>query len=58
MVAGAPYKYDSTSTRKGAVYAFTPQGETWGEHSKLTSSDGIFTLFFFLFMPYPREGGG
>ena len=46
MVVGAPYKHNGTGPNEGAVYAFTPQGETWVEHAKLTASDGVFTLVF------------
>ena len=46
MFFGAPYKYNETSPNEGAVYVFTPQGETWMEHAKLTASD-----WFLLFPP-------
>ena len=45
MFFGAPYKYNATSPNEGTVYSFTPQGETWVEHAKLTANDG-FLLFF------------
>ena len=41
MFFGAPYKYNDTSPNERALYAFTPQGETWMEHAKLTASGGF-----------------
>ena len=44
MFFGAPYKYNDTSPNERTLYAFTPQGETWMEHAKLTASDGFLLL--------------
>ena len=41
MIVGAPYEYNVTSRNEGALYEFTPQGETCVEHSKLTANDWV-----------------
>ena len=46
MVVGAPYKSNDTSLNEGAVYAFTPQGETWVEHAKFTANYRVLLFFF------------